>query len=187
MEIEDTAGIPAITDINPSRIKGAIECLLFVADEPLTLKQIAQILEVKEAEIKTALHELMVDYEKGSRGIQLREIANGYQIATRPEFTPWIRKLKGLPQRIKFSRSTLEVLSIIAYRQPVTRPEIEAIRGIGGAGPLIRNLLKANLIQIAGRAEVPGRPPVYKTTPEFLKHFGLADLAELPQVRSPGR
>lgn len=181
--MEDTGNNP---NINPSRIKGAIESLLFVADEPLTLKQIVQVLEIKEEKARNLLDELKIDYEKESRGIQLREVANGYQISTRPEFTPWIRKLKGLPKRIKFSRSALEVLSIIAYHQPVTRAEIESIRGIGGADPLIRNLLKANLIQIAGRSEAPGRPLMYKTTQEFLKHFGLADLSQFKQSTEHG-
>ncbi|MEW5768363.1 MAG: SMC-Scp complex subunit ScpB [bacterium] len=173
--------LPTTVDLNPGQAKGAIESLLFVADEPLALKQIVQVLEIKEEEAKTLLDELRMDYENGNRGIQLREVANGYQISTRPEFTPWIQKLKGLPQRIKFSRSALEVLSIIAYQQPVTRAEIESIRGIGGAGPLIKNLLKTNLIQIAGRSEAPGRPVMYKTTQAFLKHFGLTDLSQLPK------
>ena len=160
-----------MTDIAP-----VIECLLFVAGETLTAKDLARTTETTEAAIHEAVR-LLRDRYAGS-GLQIVEIAGGYQMATRPEYAPHIGKLLA-PHANRLSRPALETVTIIAYRQPCTQAEIEAIRGVASDG-VLKTLADRELIQEAGRKAAPGRPILYKTTDAFLHYFGLASLTDLP-------
>ncbi|MCX7918389.1 MAG: SMC-Scp complex subunit ScpB [bacterium] len=165
-----------------SEVKPIIESLLFVADEPLTIRKFKQIIEdVDEATIKQALAELKLEYSQNGRAIQLVEIANGYQLATRPRYAEWVKKLIQSTTKFRLTKPALETLTIIAYRQPVMRAEIEAIRGVDSGG-VIQTLLEKKLIRVTGRKEVVGRPLLYGTTQEFLDHFGLRNLSDLPTI-----
>ena len=162
------------------RLKAILESLLFAAGEPVPLVRLAAALEnvVARDVIKKALGEMLVGY--GGRGVMLEEVAGGYQLRTPKEHALYVRKLLAAkPPRL--SRPLLETLAIIAYRQPVTRPEIEQLRGVD-AGGVLETLLERRLVRIAGRKEAPGRPIVYATSPEFLEVFGLRDLEGLPDL-----
>jgi segregation and condensation protein B len=153
-----------------------LECFLFVSPEPVTPAQVAAALEIDERTAREALEGLRERY--GSTGLQVVRIAGGYQLCTRPEHAePVSRFLRPPAQRL--SRPALETLAIIAYRQPITQPEMEAIRGVNCAG-VVKTLLERGLISEKGRKETVGRPILYVTTDQFLKHFGLKDLTELP-------
>src|SRR5579863_9295294 len=163
------------------RLKAILESLLFAAGEPVPLARLAAVLDnVARDAIKKALSEMLFGYGAGGRGIVLEEVANGYQLRTPREHALYVRKLLAAkPPRL--SRPLLETVAIIAYRQPVTRPEIEQLRGVDSGG-VLETLLERGLIRIAGRKEAPGRPIVYATTPEFLEVFSLKDLASLPDL-----
>jgi len=162
--------------------KSLIESLLFVSGEPVTLTGLKNITEIPEPEIKQLLEELMAEYEGKNSGLQISEIANGYQMVTNPLYAPWIRKFKNTATSNKLSMPALETLAIIAYNQPITKAEIEQIRGVNSDG-VIKTLLDRRLIKIMGRREVPGKPLLYGTTREFLQYFGLKDLADLPTIK----
>jgi segregation and condensation protein B len=165
-----------------SELKPIIESLLFVADEPLTIRKIKQVVEeAEESTIRQILAELKEDYTQSNRAIQIVEIANGYQFATRPAYADWVNKLIQSNTKFRLTKPALETLTIIAYRQPVMRAEIESIRGVDSGG-VIQTLLEKKLIRITGRKEVVGRPLLYGTTPEFLDHFGLRNLSDLPTI-----
>ncbi|EKP93870.1 SMC-Scp complex subunit ScpB [Thermaerobacter subterraneus] len=159
-------------------VRGAVEALLFVAGEPLPASRMARILGVSEAVVREALEELAQACRAPGRGIELVEVAGGWQLVTRPEYSRAVEELLQ-PRRQALSRAALETLAIIAYRQPVTRAEIEAIRGVQSDAGL-RALLERGLVREVGRKEAPGRPILYGTTPLFLQQFGLRDLSELP-------
>jgi segregation and condensation protein B len=162
------------------RLKAILESLLFAAGEPVPLVRLAAVLEnvVARDAIKKALSEMLVGY--GGRGVMLEEVAGGYQLRTPKEHALYVRKLLAAkPPRL--SRPLLETLAIIAYRQPVTRPEIEQLRGVDSGG-VLETLLERRLVRIAGRKEAPGRPIMYATSPEFLEVFGLRDLEGLPDL-----
>lgn len=163
-------------------IKSILESLLFVADGPLSLQRIAEVLEgVEKAEIRSALDELQAELEATRRGVRLVEVAGGFQMRTAKVNADWLKKfLGGRPARM--SRPTLETLAIIAYRQPITKAEIEAIRGVDVDG-VINTLLDRNLIRAVARKDVPGRPFLYGTTPVFLQLFNLKDLTHLPTLK----
>lgn len=163
----------------PKETKSIIECLLFVSKEPLSLKTIGQILELPEDEIKILVDELSTEYNNERHGINIQFVANGYQIYTRPEFAPYIEKLYKPQNSYGLSKAALETLAIIAYKQPVTRAEVEAIRGVR-IDSAVGTLIEKNLVKEVGRKEGPGRPMLFGTTPSFLKYFGLQDLTELP-------
>jgi segregation and condensation protein B len=164
-------------------LKPILEALLFVSHEPVTLERLTAALGmVPKADVRQALAELKAEYEKAERGVQVSEIAGGFQLTTRPEYAPWIKSLGKSKVAPKLSRSGLESLAIIAYRQPIVRAEIEAIRGVETSG-VLRTLLERKLVRIVGRKDVPGRPIMYGTTKYFLQHFGLSDLGELPPLR----
>ncbi len=163
----------------PRETKSVIECLLFVSKEPLTLKTMSQIMELPEEEIKTLIEELITEYNNEQRGINIQLVANGYQMYTRPEFAPYIEKLYKPQSTYGLSKAALETLAIIAYKQPITRAEIEAIRGVKVDSSL-GTLIEKNLVKEVGRKEGPGRPILFGTTPGFLRYFGLKDLSELP-------
>jgi segregation and condensation protein B len=164
------------TSILNGNLKPVLECMLFVSPQPLMVAHVAKSLEIDEGLVDQAIHELRLDY--GGRGLQILRIAGGYQMCTRPEFADHISKLLK-PERMKLSRAALETVAIIAYRQPITQPEIEAIRGVNSDG-VVRTLMERNLIKQVGRRETAGRPMLYATTDEFLNHFGLNDLSQLP-------
>lgn len=159
-------------------LKAAVECLLFVSSEPVSTALLASVLEADEASIEAAIHELILD--RGQSGLQIARVAGGYQICTRPEYSDCCKKLL-TPQNQKLSRAGLETLAVIAYRQPVTQPEIEAIRGVSSSG-VVKTLLDKGLLKEAGRKQTAGRPILYTTTPQFLEYMGLNDLTDLPDV-----
>jgi len=163
------------------RIKNAIESMLLVSPEPVVFPRLQKALEeASRAEIEAALKELMDEYSFDKRGIHLVEVAGGYQFRTSPQNADIVRKfLETKPARL--TKQTLETIVIIAYRQPITRPEIDKIRGVDSGG-IVANLLERGLIKILGRREVPGRPFVYGTTRKFLEVFSLKDLSELPSI-----
>ena len=163
-------------------IKSIIESLLFVADGPLAIQKLGEVLEgVGKADLRSTLDELQAELENSRRGIRLVEVAGGYQLRTPKVNADWVKKfLGGRPARM--GRATLETLAIIAYRQPITRAEIEAIRGVDVDG-VINTLLDRSLIRAVARKDVPGRPFLYGTTPEFLQLFNLKDLTHLPTLK----
>lgn len=160
-------------------IKGIIEALVFSADGPVRLDRIVEILGLERSQIVALLRELCA--ESKDRGIVLCEIAEGYQFRTRPEHAEWIRRM-GRNRPFRFSRAALETLAIIAYRQPVTRAEIEYLRGVD-SGAVVKTLMEKKLVKILGKKEIAGRPMIYGTTREFLEFFGLRDLSGLPTLR----
>lgn len=176
----------------PGSVKELIEALIFAAEEPLTLEQIRTILQesseegdsrsFKENEIETIISILNDEYQQSHRPYRVIRIAGGYQFATTVDYAEWIGKLHKEQGRRKLSQSSLETLAIIAYRQPITRPDIEAIRGVD-CDYVLGTLLEKKLITIVGRAPTPGRPLLYGTTQQFLKHFGLSDISDLPRPR----
>jgi segregation and condensation protein B len=163
-------------------LKPILESLIFASESALTLNNIVSILDGAErSDVRAALNELMEEYKARSGGIFIEEVAGGYRLRTNPENAPWIKRLfKTGPKRM--SRASMETLSIIAYRQPVTRGELEAIRGVDSGG-VLSTLLERRLIKITGRKETPGRPVVYGTTKTFLETFDLRDLSCLPTLK----
>jgi len=162
--------------------KAAIECLLFVAGEPLTLEQIGQALNRPELEVVGLLKALREDYLNSERGLQIIEVAGGYQLSTRPEYAPYLARLAANQKtKSSLSQAALETLAVIAYKQPVTRVEIEAIRGVR-VDKLITTLTELELIEEVGRKETVGRPILYGTTKRFLQYFGLNSLEDLPPL-----
>lgn len=166
-------------DLNTAR--SIIENILFIADSPITMEKIGEVFngEMNKAEIKGILDELKADYN--GRGVQLVEIAEGYQLCTRPEYAEWIKKFYKIDKGSKLSHASLETLSIIAYKQPITRIEMEEIRGVDSGG-VVKTLSEKNLIKNMGRKKVPGRPMMYGTTRKFLEYFGLKSLTDLPTL-----
>jgi segregation and condensation protein B len=167
------------------QIKAAVEALLYVSDAPLGLRKIKEAFGedsgVEPEEIRDALASLQEDFNSDGRGVRIAELAGGFQIITRPEYAAYIKRLQKIkPPRL--SAPALETLAIIAYRQPLIRAEIEAIRGVNADG-VLKTLLERRLIRIAGRQDVPGKPIMYATTAEFLQYFGLKDLSSLPSLR----
>lgn len=161
-----------------SDLLGALECLLFAAADPLTPAELAEMLEVEPARVAELAAELT--HRCAGRGLQIVQVAGGYQMCTRPEYGRFIARLHE-PERFRLSRAALETLAIVAYRQPATRPEIEAIRGVNVDG-VISTLLQYRLIRECGRKDAPGRPMLYGTTEDFLQHFGLNTVRDLPEL-----
>lgn len=166
-----------------SHVKGVIEALLFASSEPITFEKIREIVEgvhpLKPRTIRTLIQELADEYITQRRSFRLEEIAQGFLLRTCEEFSPYIDILYRNKRGEKLSHPAAEVLAIIAYKQPITRPQIDAIRGVDSSGT-IYSLLERQLIEPVGRLEAPGRPTLYGITKDFLKHFGLRDLCELP-------
>jgi segregation and condensation protein B len=166
----------------PQEIRAVLEALVFASPHPLTPRQIGDVLGgVPKAAWEAALAELKEEYARDGRGLQLVEVAAGYQITTRPEYHDWVRELLDPRTPTRLSIQALETLAVIAYKQPVTLPEIIDLRGVKSGG-VIKTLLEKRLIRITGRKEVVGRPMLYGTTKDFLLQFGLKDLEELPQI-----
>ena len=162
--------------------KQIVEALILAAEEPISAKRLADLVPyLTPAKARELVKELTAEYADGNRGFEIWEVAGGYQLRTRPDLAPYVRGL--LKERaLRLSRAAIETLSVIAYKQPVTRAEIEHIRGVD-VGAVIRSLVERNLIRIAGHREVPGRPMVYGTTRRFLEVFGLKGLDDLPTLR----
>src|SRR5213595_2404280 len=172
-----------------------IEALLFSAQKPLSIREMTaairgaeedesgsnEFTRVKEAEVAAALEQLKIEYIEQGRAFQLTEKAEGWQLATDPSFAKWVRQLFPAPKPARLSAPALETLAIIGYRQPITRADVEAVRGVNIDG-VLQTLMERGLVKIAGRAEIPGRPLLYETTQFFLDHFGLRNLDELPNV-----
>ena len=164
------------------RLRSVLESLLFAADAPLTVHRLSEVVEgIERKEIVSALQELQAEYETAGRGFRVVEVAGGYQLRTPKENADWVKSLfRGRPPRM--SRATLETLAIIAYKQPMTRAEIEAIRGVDVDG-VLSTLLERRLVRIIARKDIPGRPFLYGTTSEFLQMFNLKDLSNLPTLK----
>src|SRR5256885_13708361 len=169
------------TSRSPAELVALVEALIFVADEPITSRVIAEVLNEDKGSIEAAVEELRREYEARESGLQIREIAGGYQIATRTEFHEEIRAFLKTRPSAKLSLASLETLAVIAYKQPVTVPEILEIRGVQSATS-IKTLLDKRLIVAKGRKETVGRPMQYGTSKDFLIQFGLKDLSELPSI-----
>jgi len=165
----------------PAELVALVEALVFVADEPITAKLLAEVLEEERESVQAAIEELAREYESRESGLQIREIAGGWQISTRTEFHEEVRKFLKTRPSAKLSLASLETLAVIAYKQPVTVPEILDIRGVQSATS-IKTLLDKRLIVAKGRKEAVGRPMQYGTSKDFLIQFGLKDLSELPSI-----
>ena len=164
-------------------LAAVLEVLLFVSPEPVSLSRLVTAVgNVSKAEVEQALTRLEQDLAQDNRGIQLVKLAGGYRLVTKAEYAPWLKRLDKAKAAQKLSRSALESLAIIAYKQPLVRAEIEEIRGVETSG-VLRTLLERKLVRIVGRKEVPGRPIMYGTTKFFLEHFGLQDITQLPPLR----
>ncbi len=165
---------------NPLDRAASLEALLFVGSEPLSIEALSRALLCSEEELIAAVGDLQTRLDSSGSSLQILSIAGGYQLATRPAYSVIIGRLLAR-QRGKLSRPALETLSIIAYRQPITQPEIEAVRGVGCAS-VLTTLIERELIEEAGRRAAPGRPILYRTTQNFLHYFALEDLADLPPL-----
>jgi len=169
--------------IEIDHIKQIVEVLLFAADEPLTINRILQVMENRQADdVTVVIDELNAEYENSGRTFRICKIGGGLQLVTKPEFSKYIKSMYKGKTRTRLSHAALEVLSIIAFKQPVSRPEIDQIRGVNSDG-VVRTLLERNLISIAGRAEAVGRPLLYGTTADFLRYFGINDISDLPRPK----
>jgi len=167
-----------------NNLKAVIEALLFASEKPMPLEQMKNVLDnLGTDEIRRILEELSAEYEKSNRGIRITEIAGGFQMVTPPSLNPFLKKLYKGRQVERLTRPSLETLAIVAYKQPVTRLEIESIRNVNIDG-VIKNLIDKDLIRISGRKKAPGRPHVFGTTRQFLEYFGLKSLEELPKIEN---
>ena len=163
-------------------LKAEIEALLFATDQPLGLGRLQEVLpDAERGAIQAALAELERDYDDSGRAFRVLRVAGGWQLATRQEYADIVRRLFVGKRRVRLTKAALESLAIIAYKQPTTRPEVDAIRGVSSGG-VLETLLERNLVHIAGRAEGVGRPLLYATTPEFLQYLGLNHLEDLPSM-----
>ena len=169
--------------IDYKHIKQIVEALIFAYDAPLSENRILKIVEdIKSKDIVKAIDELNAEYENSGRTFRIRTIGGGYQLVTEPEYAKYIRKLFKGKIKQRLSTAALEVLSIIAFKQPISRPEIDQIRGVNSDG-VVRTLLERNMITISGRSDKAGKALIYTTTPEFLIYFGINDISDLPKPR----
>jgi segregation and condensation protein B len=169
--------------MNPVELKGALEAIIYAADEPVTIDQMAAAIGVGKAELRPALDELVASYGSDERGLEIRNVAGGYKYYTKAQHHDVVRRfIKALRPPLRLTMPALETLAVISYKQPVTQPEIQEIRGVNCAG-VIQTLLEKRLITTAGRKAVIGRPILYRTSKEFLMRFGLSDLDELPSLK----
>jgi segregation and condensation protein B len=179
------AGIetPSLVSTEDSQLKALLEAIVYITEEPLSLTQITTALNQPRERVQKILDELVAEYDKSEHGVTMREVAGGYKMTTKPEHHETVRSfVRSLKPPLKLSLPALETLAVIAYKQPVTAPEIMEIRGVQGAG-VLKTLLDRKLIAAAGRKNVIGKPILYKTTKDFLVQFGLKDLTELPSLK----
>jgi len=169
--------------VEPSRTREIVEALLFVSDAPVKARALADVIgdEVSVSDVRQAVKELNQHYEETRASFSVEELAGGFQMLTRAEFDGFVRQFQKTRAKARLSRAGLETLAIIAYKQPLTRPQIEDVRGVD-AGGVLNTLLERGLVKIVGRAEGPGRPLLYGTTPQFMEHFGLRSLGQLPRI-----
>jgi segregation and condensation protein B len=192
-EVQEAHSEPA-TDLLPGiagpnvelpdeQLRAVVEAVIYITDEPLSADQIATALQQPAARVGQVLEELTAEYNKREHGLTIREVAGGYKMSTKPEHHEAVRAfVKNLKPALKLSLAALETLALIAYKQPITAPEVMEVRGVQGAG-VIKTLIDRKLIATAGRKTVLGKPILYKTTKEFLVQFGLKDLSELPTLK----
>jgi segregation and condensation protein B len=174
---------PEAQDAEHARLKAVLEAVVYVTDEPVSAAQVAAALGQPADKVEKLLEELVNDYNRAGHGLTIREVAGGYKFSTKPEFHDEIRAfVKKLKPPLKLSLAALETLAVIAYKQPITAPEVMEIRGVQGAG-VLKTLLERKLITTSGRKQVVGRPVLYRTTRDFLIQFGLKDLGELPTLK----
>jgi segregation and condensation protein B len=170
------------TDRSPDEVRSIVEAILVTAEEPVSPGRLLGVLKgLNGKDIRQAIDDLNERYERGGHAMTIREVAGGFQLATRKEFGPWVRKLHDRGP-VRLSQAALETLAVIAFKQPVARVEVDSVRGVDSAG-VVRNLMELNLIRIVGRSEGLGRPMLFGTTKEFMAHFGLKSLADLPKPR----
>ena len=167
--------------MDPNELKPIIENLLLASDQPVSADLLYQTFlgRSSKEDLQAVLKELQEEYQ--SKNLQIVEVADGFQLCTRPEYSEWIRKLLKLDKSFKLSRAALDTLAIIAYKQPLTRAEVDEIRGVDSSG-VVRTLLERKIISPAGRKNVPGKPMMFRTTQKFLEYFGLRDLSEMPTL-----
>src|SRR5579871_6338322 len=169
--------------MTPIELKSALEAIIYVADEPATVEQLAAALGEEKHIVRSALDELVASFAADERGVEIRAVAGGYRVYTKPQHHDLVRRfIKSLRPPLRLTMPALETLAVISYKQPVTAPEIQEIRGVNTSG-VIKTLLDKKLITTAGRKEVIGRPILYRTSKEFLMRFGLSDLGELPSLK----
>lgn len=167
--------------LSKEEIKAIIESLLFVSEKPISVKILATLINITEEQVRQLADELMVDYQKRKSGLVIFKYDDSYQMLTNPIYGRWIKLFKNLNSNSKISEQALETLAIIAYKQPITKAEIDKIRGVN-SDYAIKSLVDKKLIKIVGKKEVPGRPFLYGTTKEFLKLFGISSLKDLPNL-----
>jgi len=172
-----TAGMP------PAEFRAGIEAIIYAAQEPVSIAQIASAMHAEKDAVRRAVRELTAEYSTDARGIEIREVAGGYKFYTKPQHHDAVRRfIKSLQPPLRLSMPALETLAVIAYKQPVTLPEIQDIRGVQAAG-VIKTLLERGMITTAGRKEALGRPILYRTTKDFLMRFGLGSVDDLPSLK----
>jgi segregation and condensation protein B len=186
---EQASAEPAAPALSPApqqdraERKALLEAIIYVTEEPLTVEQLAKGLEWRKEEVQGLVEELAAEHQRPERGVEVRAVAGGYKLSTKPEHHEAVRRfVKTLKPPMKLSMAALETLSVIAYKQPITLPEIQEIRGVSASG-VIKTLLDRKLITTSGRKAVIGRPILYRTTKEFLVQFGLNDVSELPSLK----
>jgi segregation and condensation protein B len=180
--LQDSPPAPALPALT-SGTKQILEALLFASDAPVGLSTLVEVLDGPDAtSVAATLAEMARDFEESGRGVALAEIAGGYQILSRKECAPWIERMLRSRRKVRLSRAGLETLAIVAYKQPVTKVEIDGIRGVDSSGSL-HTLLERGLVVIKGRSKGVGRPLVYASSPEFLAYMGINDLADLPELK----
>lgn len=167
--------------MNLIQARAVIESLIFASPEPVTIQHITEIVGLARQTAHQLVLDLIEEYRQNSRGLQIIEVANGYQMCTHPFCAPYVEKLQRNPRSTGLSQAAIETLAIIAYRQPITRAEVEELRGVR-VDSAIGTLVEKDLIRENGRKDAPGRPILYGTTREFLKYFGLSDLSQLPGI-----
>jgi segregation and condensation protein B len=185
MLVEDllAGAVPPAFPTEDPALQAVLEAIVYVAEDPLTKAQIAAALQLPVERVESLMDQLIAEFDKPTHGVAIREVAGGYKMATKPEHHEAVRSfVKNLKPPLKLSLPALETLAVIAYKQPVTAPEIMEIRGVQGAG-VLKTLLDRKLIAVAGRKNVIGKPILYKTTRDFLIQFGLKDMAELPTLK----
>jgi segregation and condensation protein B len=165
--------------------KSIVEVMLFISHKPLSIKEIKDITGKEKKEIKEIIEDLQSEYKQNDRPFFIQEVAKGFSFATKPEYSEWIKKIYNNEKRYVLSKAAIETLAIIAYNQPITRMEIEKIRGVN-CSSLLLNLLKNNFIRISGKKKVPGNPLLYRVTEKFLLHFGLKSITDLPALDQLG-
>lgn len=159
-----------------------IEAMLFASDEPLTIPALRKVVEdLSPAELREVLEQLRAEYDEAGRGVSLMEVAGGFILVTRESCAPWVERLMKGKRKVRLSRAAIETVAVIAYKQPITRSEVERIRGVD-AGGVLATLLERDLVMIKGRAPGPGQPLLYGTTQEFLNYFGLSRISDLPRL-----